>query len=167
MLDNRNFPALRADSHGRTRGEARTDLVLASGKISHRMWQGQAGGWTRVWQRHGLTCGGVRQTCGNQFLIPLVLLFAPHHHFPAPLWCACAPWLRDRAPCQVAMAVAMAHHCHSLCLGGAGRGWARVWWGLAKWKAHVWRHVVCRTLGPSLGQNPPNHHQSAPHPRPF
>ena len=74
-----------------------------------------------VWQRHGLACGGVRQTCGTQFLIPLVLFSAPPHHVEPPRWCARVPWLRDRAPSQAAMAVAMAHNCRGLCLAGVWR----------------------------------------------
>ena len=43
----------------------------------------------------------------------------------APRWCARAPWLRDRAPRQAAMAVAMAHHCHGWCRGGTSH---RFWY---------------------------------------
>ena len=88
--------------------------------------------------------GGVQQTCGNQFLL---CFFCTAPLCSAPLWCARAPWLRDRAPSQVAMAVVMADNCHSILAWFASGG---VWRGLAKWKAHVWGLVVCRTLGPSL-----------------
>ena len=44
-----------------------------------------------VWQRHGLTCGGVRQTCGNQFFIPLVFFFLHRTTiFSSPVVCSCA-----------------------------------------------------------------------------
>ena len=119
----------------------------------HRMWRGQAGGWTRVWRRVAEACAHVRRRAADVWkpvpYSPCAFL-APHHHLQTPRWCARAPWLRDRAPRRVAMAVAMAHHSHGLCLAGAGGGWARVGRGLAKWKAHVWRRAVCRTLGPSL-----------------
>ena len=53
-------------------------------------------------------------TCANNIFFPLLLFPAPHHH-PAPPptpWSARVPWPRDRAPSQVAMAVAMGDHCH-------------------------------------------------------
>ena len=52
----------------------------------------QEGGPARgsVWQRHGLMCGGMQQTCENQFLIPLVVFLHRTTMFSPPVVCPCA-----------------------------------------------------------------------------
>ena len=81
----------------------RTDLALASGRIPHRMWRGTG---RRVDPRvaaSGTGMGSCAAACGSQFLIPLVLFLHRTTLFSrAPLRCARAPWLQDRAPRPVA-----------------------------------------------------------------
>ena len=112
------------------RGVHGPDLVRASGNISHRVWRGQAGGWTRVWRRPAEAWTHVRRRAADVWKpvpYPPCAFFCTAPPCSAPLRCARAPWLRDRVPSQAAMAVVMADNCHGILAWFAS---GRVWWRL-------------------------------------
>ena len=117
-----------------------SDFSLASGKIFslHPVASGRSRARIR---RHPANEMCTMLTRAHNIFFPRVLFPAPQHAPSLFLWLAHVPWPQDRAPSQVAMAVAM-----------ADRGL-----GLhpAKREAYIRQHPACRMPVESLSPIPP------------